>query len=178
MAELIPPSGRARNYRHGYKTAGKYAPEYSIWVNMRSRCNNPKNNRYHLYGARGIRVCRRWETDFLNFLEDMGRRPSRNHSLDRIDNDGNYTSENCRWATRKEQCRNRRTSKFLAFKGRRKTAAEWCEIFGIKQGTLHARLKQGWTVSRALTEPVCGFASKDGKAKNPVAIYKHPPLKD
>lgn len=172
MVELIPPSPEARNYRHGYKTAGKYSPEYSIWMNLRMRCNNPGNNRYALYGARGIRVCARWEEDFLNFLEDMGRRPSPDHSIDRVNNDGDYTPDNCRWATRKEQCRNRRSSKFLSFKGETKTVAEWSELLGVSQGTLHARMKAGWAVEAALTTPVRGMASKDGRELKPATIYR------
>lgn len=171
-AELIPPSERARNYRHGYKTAGKHAPEYTIWTNLRSRCNNPKNNRYALYGARGIRVCARWETDFLNFLEDMGRRPSPEHSIDRVDNNGDYTPENCRWATRKEQSRNRRSSCFLDFNGETKTAAEWSELTGISRSTIHARLKSGWSIEQTLTQSVRGLASRDGRHMNPATIFK------
>jgi len=174
--ELIPPSERARNYRHGYKTAGKYSPEYSIWMNLRARCNNPKNNRYDSYGARGIKVCDRWMADFVNFLEDMGRRPSKAHSIDRIDNDGNYEPGNCRWATRKEQCRNRRSSRFLEFNGQVKTAAEWAEEVGIEQSTLNLRLKYGWSVERALTQPLRGKASKDGKQMHDATIYRSFPF--
>lgn len=176
MIELIPPSPEARNYRHGYKTAGKYASEYAIWSNIRARCRNQNNPNYAKYGARGIRVCARWEADFINFLEDMGRRPSADHSIDRIDNSGDYTPENCRWATRKEQCRNRRSSKFLVFRGEEKTAAEWSEICGVSQGTLYQRLKSGWSVEDALSKPVRGFASKDGKTPKPATIFKHLPF--
>jgi hypothetical protein len=176
---LLPRSPLSRNYRHGYKTAGKYSPEYSIWMNMRSRCNNPKNNRFATYGARGIAVCRRWEVDFLNFLTDMGRRPSPKHTLERIDNDQGYFPENCRWATRKEQARNRRSSRFLEFDGQTRTSAEWSELTGISQGTLHARLKAGWPVERALSEPVQGKARKDEKSDmKPARIYSRLPLED
>ena len=176
MVELIPPSERARNYRHGYKTAGKYSSEYSIWMNLRSRCYNPKNTRYDMYGGRGITVCQRWRDDFMNFLEDMGRRPSSDHSIDRIDNDGNYEPSNCRWATRSEQARNRRSSRFLEFGGRRITLAEWAEEIGIDKRTLHIRLKAGWSIERALTEPLRGFASKSGKEPKPATIFVHPPF--
>lgn len=158
--ELIPPSDRARNYRHGHKTAGKYSPEYSIWLNMRARCGNSKNNRYSTYGARGIRVCERWDADFLNFLSDMGRRPGEDYSLDRIDNNGNYEPENCRWATRKEQCRNRTTSRFLTLGGETKTLAKWGAESGLGVSLLHGRLKRGWSIRKALTEPVRGASRK------------------
>jgi hypothetical protein len=102
---------RGRNSTHGMT----YSPEFSVWLAMRKRCGNPNNASWRHYGARGITICERWQDSFEAFHADMGSRPSAKHSLDRIDNDGNYEPGNCRWATPSEQQSNRRP-----FKRRRK----------------------------------------------------------
>lgn len=88
-----------------------YSAEYYAWQDMKARCSNPKVRSYRNYGARGIQVCERWQLSFDAFFADMGRRPSSQHSLDRIENDGNYEPGNCRWATRSEQRKNQRPQK-------------------------------------------------------------------
>src|SRR5689334_4957651 len=106
-------------------------PEYKAWQKMKDRCYNPRSQRYDRYGARGIRVCGRWLASFEAFFEDLGPRPSPEHSLERTDNDGDYCPENCRWATRAEQNRNRSDNVLLEYEGRRLTRAEWAREMGM-----------------------------------------------
>lgn len=131
-----------------------YSPEYMTWAKMRARCENQNDQGYDRYGARGIRVCNRWRDSFENFYADMGPRPSAHHSIDRIDNNGDYSPENCRWATVKEQARNRRSTRFIEFRGESKSIAEWAEIKGMSYQVLFKRLQSGWPAERALTQPV------------------------
>lgn len=95
--------------RHGYGKSKGAIAEYNIWRGIKDRCNNPNNRGYHRYGGRGIKICKKWEISFKNFLNDMGMRPSKFHSLDRINNDKGYYPKNCRWAIRKLQQINTRT---------------------------------------------------------------------
>jgi hypothetical protein len=125
-------------------------PEYRTWCQMRARCVCPTNNRYARYGARGIRVCARWEK-FEHFLEDMGRRPSPSHSIERRSNDGHYEPGNCRWATAKEQARNRTDTVRLTIEGVTKPLAEWAEQSGLSIDTLRSRFSYGWRGARLLT---------------------------
>jgi hypothetical protein len=139
---------------HGEARHGKESPEYIVWLSMRARCTNVNNKRYHRYGGRGISICKRWEL-YSNFLEDMGRRPSPKHSLERINNDRNYTPSNCKWATGKEQGRNTSTNTHLTVNGETRVMAEWAELMGLKQNTLAMRINSyGWSHERAVTEPV------------------------
>ena len=138
---------------------GARVPEYRTWGHIIQRCTNPNHPGFRGYGARGITVCDRWRESFAAFYEDMGPRPSSKHSIDRIDNDGGYEPGNCRWATKKTQSRNTSTNRLLTFRGRTQSLAAWAEETGISQFTLSTRVNTlGWSVERALTEPVRGHA--------------------
>ena len=125
-------------------------PTYRCWIDLLRRCTNPTTQRFASYGGRGIKICKRWEV-FENFLADMGPRPSKGYSIDRIDNDGNYEPGNCRWATHKEQCNNTRKTLRITFNGETRTFVEWCEITGLSYEKLRCRLRRGWSVEKALT---------------------------
>jgi hypothetical protein len=128
---------------------------------MRSRCNNPKNKEYHRYGGRGIKVCNEWLNDFMVFQNwamvngyDVSA-PRGQCTLDRIDNDGNYCPENCRWTTAKEQANNTRRTRFIEFNGETHSVSEWGRRLGINQSTLNMRLnKYGWSAEKALKTEV------------------------
>lgn len=130
----------------------KESPEYKSWHSMWQRCLNPKSKSYQWYGKRGITVCAKWRT-FSRFLADMGRRPTLKHSLDRVDPNGNYTPENCRWATPTEQQRNHRDRRLIKYKGEALPLWRWIEVTGLPRSTLSCRLHRGWAPKEALTEP-------------------------
>jgi len=125
----------------------------SIHSQMKQRCSNPNASNYKNYGARGIKVCERW-ISFSAFCKDMGPRPSDKHEIDRIDNNGDYTPENCRWAERKTNQRNRRNNNVLTYQQKAMTIVEWSEFTGICAATIWSRLNWGWNVERALTQSV------------------------
>lgn len=141
--------------RRGTFGLSKKISEYNIWAFMIQRCLNPANPAFADYGGRGITVCERWRESLANFLSDMGPRPGPRYSIDRLDNNGPYAPENCRWATRIEQNNNTRTNRMLSFNGKTQTMAQWARELGIQKTTLHARFNlYGWSVERALTTPV------------------------
>jgi hypothetical protein len=139
--------------QHGCCRKHFKTPEYLTWSRMRERCTSVRHKSYPRYGGRGIKVCEQWNS-FANFLADMGLRPSAKHSLDRIDNDGNYSPENCRWATVKEQSRNRRNNHHITFNSKTATLQEWADSLNMSCHALSRRLTKGWPISRALTEPL------------------------
>lgn len=134
--------------RHGEARYRTMTSEYAIWVQMRQRCDNPADLSYPRYGGRGIAVCDRWGV-FEAFLSDMGRRPPK-HSIDRINNDGDYEPSNCRWATQSEQARNTRSSKFITHDGETLCHTDWERRLGIRNGVIYSRLKRGWPIDQVL----------------------------
>ncbi len=124
---------------------------YDIWCNIKERCTNNENPGYKNYGGRGIKICSEWFSSFESFKIYMGPKPSPSHTVDRINNNGNYEPGNCRWATRKEQCRNFRRNRFFEINGERKTLAEWCEIYKLPQYNVGQRIRKlGWSIEEAL----------------------------
>jgi hypothetical protein len=118
---------------------------HNRWMGMIGRCTNPRNHAYKDYGERGIKVCDRW-LKFENFYADMGEPPTEQHSLDRIDNNGDYNPENCRWATKAEQANNRRSSKLITFQGITMTQREWEKFLNVPEKRIHEWLKKGKTM--------------------------------
>lgn len=127
--------------------------EYRSWLHMKGRCTNPNYHNFKYWGGRGIKVCDRWIDSFENFYEDMGPKPRKSYTIDRIDNDGDYCKENCRWASRKTQLRNSRHNKMITWNGETRCVNEWAEILNIHPKTLSVRI-QRWDLERAMTEPV------------------------
>lgn len=148
-----------KNVRHSYHgfsardDEGRTATEYTIWAGMIQRCTNANHISFPRYGAKGIKVCERW-MDFPNFLDDMGRRPSPRHSLERKRRSGDYEPGNVVWALPRVQARNTSRNRFITFNGKTLTLADWAVRTGLPLRTLGNRLDLlGWSVERALTTP-------------------------
>lgn len=124
------------NYKHGLSKSG----EHRIWSHMKNRCINANDKKYHDYGGRGIEVCDRWRDSFEDFLSDMGMRPSQKHSIDRIDVNGNYEPGNCRWATSKEQCINKRNTFYAEYNDEVLPLKTWCERLGLDYKQAHKKI--------------------------------------
>lgn len=150
---------------HCHATPEHRTKEYTAWIGALGRCSNENNPHFKYYGARGITVCAGWMR-FENFIADMGTKPTLKHSIDRKDNDGNYSCgrceqclkngwpRNCRWATPLEQANNSRKNHKLTFSGRTLNIKQWAMETGIHDRTISTRLARGWPIERALTEPL------------------------
>lgn len=134
---------------------------YHVWSTMIQRCTNPNNKDYHNYGGRGITVCKEW-LEFSNFYKDMGECPKR-RSIDRINNDGNYYKENCRWATSEEQGSNKRNNYMITFDNKTQCVAQWSRETGIHEQTLWRRIHLKWPTEKILTQPVRKTKNKRNK---------------
>lgn len=145
------------NYKHGKR----HSREYAIWCGILSRCLNPNAKAYPDYGGRGITVCEPWR-DFRNFFADMGACPP-GFSIERDDNNKGYQPDNCRWASRSEQNNNKRDNIRVTIDGITRSLADWAEVRGLKYGTVHQRLRYGWTPERAVLTPL--VPQRDRKAK-------------
>lgn len=168
---LVPASnlsnGHTRSCGCVYKHGMTHTPTYSSWTAINSRCRSESNSNFKHYGSRGISVCGRWQRSFEAFLKDMGERPSLTHTIDRIDNDGNYEPGNCRWATRSQQRKNQRPNtrgRLIEFSGLCLSIKWWAIRLGIDERTLGHRIRKGWPIEKALTHPVSAGKSRGGKA--------------
>lgn len=122
---------------------------YQTWRSIKKRCLLKTSPEFYNYGGRGIKICDRW-LSFKYFYEDMGDKPSPRHSIDRIDNNGDYEPNNCRWATQKEQSNNTRVNVFLSYKGKTLTISQWSDATGIPRPTIFWRFNQGWDPEKIL----------------------------
>lgn len=147
---------RRKSFKHGRGKTGDNG--YISWVGMRARCYNPNDPDYSRYGGRGIIVCDRWMDEnegYLNFIKDLGDRPSKSHSVDRINCNGNYCPENCKWATAEEQSNNRgEYNHYLEHNNQRLTIGQWARLLSIPAGTIRARLRYNWSIEDALGTPI------------------------
>ncbi len=155
---LLSESSSRRTTERNTKHGKKGTPEYSAWLGVKRRCYSRNHDDCEFYIDKGITVCDRWldkDNGFLNFLEDMGERPSNKHSIDRINNDGNYEPSNCRWATATEQIENRSISIKLEHNGKIQSIRQWSIEIGISAANIQNRIYAlGWSTERALTEPI------------------------
>lgn len=151
-AENGVKSGRAQ--AHPFSKSAM-TPEYRTWEAMNARCHNKEAKGYTNYGGRGIVMCQSWRVSFQQFAVDMGPRPA-GHSIERIDNNGPYAPDNCRWATRTEQANNRRNTVRITANGATRTLADWSRITGLAWHTIYNRLVSGWTGADAVNTPLAG----------------------
>lgn len=152
---------RKTNLRHGMAGSSLYL----VYNDIKTRCFNHKSTNYRHYGGRGITMCGEWRSDFMIFYEwALESGYAKGLTIDRINNDGGYEPNNCRWVTMKEQCRNRRSSLIIEYKGVKKTASEWVEEYGVPRKIFDNRRRRGWNIERCLTMPT-DRTSKEYKIK-------------
>lgn len=158
---------RAANYRSGAYSVHKQ--EGNSWRAMKSRCYSPKYRRFDLYGGRGIKVCDRWlgRDGFANFLQDMGKKPSPKHTIDRINVDGDYEPNNCRWATQEQQLHNMERTRKFTIDGIKASLPVHARRYDINPATVETRIRQlGWSVEKAIKTPAKGLGSNQTTYKS------------
>lgn len=140
--------------------------EYVAWANIKARCTNPNRPDYENYGKRNIKMCKAWQNSFKAFYEDMGAKPDRSYSIDRIDNNKHYScghcnqciknnwTRNCQWADSTTQNNNSRRNNYIKYRGKKQTLAQWAKALNINPNTFRSRLYQGWTIKRMIETPV------------------------
>ncbi len=164
-SDANPQPAKARwGNRFGVKHGGSYSDEYRCWKAMRFRCNPKRTESFPDYAGRGIRVCDRWQ-DFNFFLEDLGPRPSREYSLDRIDVNGHYEPGNVRWATSSTQSRNRRTTRLITWKGESLCIDDWALRLGVKRSALWRRFEKGLSPDDILGKPIASRSPRHSSSK-------------
>lgn len=146
------PDGRGKAIKHGHYAEGyEFAIEYRIWRAMHKRCTDSKHPHYKNYGGRGITICEQWQS-FDVFLSDLGKRPTRLHTLERLNNDLGYSPDNCCWATRRQQANNRRSNKVFMHSGKAQTLKEWTDELGLDYKNVWQRIYVlEWPFERAIT---------------------------
>lgn len=148
--------------RHGHARKRRVSPTFTSWASMIQRCTDPNHMAFDRYGGRGITVCEQWMV-FGNFLTDMGERPSREYSIERVNNALGYSPDNCAWATRKQQTRNTCRNKLVTFDGRTQCIAAWAEELCVPGSRIRGRIDAGWDPVRALTSPVTTYGKAGAK---------------
>jgi hypothetical protein len=141
----------------------------TTWANIIERCYNPDAQSYYWYGARGIQMCERWQQSVAAFIEDMGTPPTLEHSVDRINCNGNYEPSNCRWATQEEQNNNTRRSRLITWNGKTQSIRDWAEEYNIGPRRLSERLRRGWDMKKSLETPGGMTFSEEREGKKVVA---------
>lgn len=139
--------------KHGHAKKGANTVEYRTWASIIARCYNPKHKDFRSYGGRGIGVCREWRDNSAVFLAFMGPRPSAQHSIERIDCDGDYEPSNCKWATTREQSRNRRNNRWVTVGDQTLLIGDWAEKIGLDKSTIYLRIRRGWPLELAVSLP-------------------------
>ena len=167
----------AAHTKHGDAGRKRVTAEYRAYCTMKRRCYEKKFISFNNYGGRGIKVCPQWmekDSGYIKFLTDIGRKPSPEYTLDRIDVNGDYTPENVRWATRKTQARNTRTTHYLIYNGIKKSLPEWAEEYGMKLATLHKRIYiHKYPIEKSLMTPVRHLGTSPN-SKKIVCPKNHP----